>query len=400
MSDANRVTLRYWEESTWGEVTGTPTFKDLRILNESLKGTKQTEVSEEIRSDRQIPSIIRTGIGAEGPINIELSMVTYEDFFRALFMAAAWSAQATVISASAVSVTAASGTFTLDSGTWTTTPTAGQIVRISGFTGIYTGNNGYFKVAASPAPTTTTFVARNKDDMVDVSGAAAITIIQGAQIVNGVAETSFSIEREPEDLSSVFMLYTGMMPSAFSLSIPVDGKITGTWTFMGKQETGETATSGDGSPTAVNDNPVVSSANDIQFINIDHGSVCLMSGSIEITNNLREIRCAGELALNSIGVGRFGITGDLELLFTSLAQKTKYLAHTAAGFMVAIEDSETSGALSLGNGMVIEIPAFQMSDEETVAGGVDTELVESISFEAFMDATEEVTARATVFPAA
>ena len=396
MSDANRVTLRYWEESTWGEITGTPKFTDLRISGESLKGTKQTEVSEEIRSDRQIPSIIRTGIGAEGDVNIELSMVTYEDFFRALFMAAAWSSAVTVMSSGTVGVVAATGVFTHGTG-WDNTPTAGQWVRIAGMA--TAGNNGYFKVAATPAPTGTTFAVSNKDDLVDEAGASA-NIVQGAQIVNGVAETSFAFERQPEDLSNVFMQYTGMMPASFSLDIPVDGRITGAFSWLGKQELSSTATAGDGSPNAVNDNPVVSSANDVQFINIDHGSVCLMSGSVEISNNLRDIRCAGELSLNSIGVGRFMVTGELELLFLNLTQKNKYLAHTASGFAIAIEDGETTGALSVGNAMVLEIPSYQMSDDETVAGGVDTEVVESISFESFMNPTENITARMVVWPAA
>jgi len=399
MGDANRVTLRYWEESTWGEITGTPTFTDIRMVSEGLKGTKQTEMSEEIRSDRQIPGIIRTGEASEGPVNFELSMVTYEDWFRGLFMAAAFSAGVAVLTAEAVNVTGATNLFTKAATTWDTTPTAGMWVRVSGFTGGDAVNNGYFKVSVSPAPTTTAFTVDNGDDLIDATGSAE-TITQGAQIVNGVALTSFAIERENEDLSGVFMQYLGMTPSSFTLDIPVDGRITGNFTFMGKQEQTSAVTAGDGSPTATNDNPVVSSANDIQFINIDHGSVCLMSGSVEITNNIREIRCAGELSLNSVGAGRFGITGDLELLFTSLTQKDKYLAHTASGFAIAIEDAETGGALALGNGMVLEIPSYQMSDDETVAGGVDTEVVESISFEALMDPTELITARLVVFPAA
>jgi len=397
MSDANRTVLRYVEETTWGEVpAGPPKFTNLRETGESLKGSKQTEVSEEIRSDRQIPNVIRTGIGAEGDLNFEYSYASYHDFLRALLMAAAWASAVTVASAAQVDVTAASGTFT-HSVAWDTPPTVGSWVRVSGYTGAYVGNNGYFKVATSAAGV---FTVSNKDNMVDAAGQTGITIIQGASIVNGVAPTSFAIEREHEDLTNVLELYRGMMVESLSLDIPVDGRITGSFGFMGKDEQAKTATSGDGSPNAANENDIVSSANDIQFINIDHGSVCLMSGSIEVTNNLRAIRCAGELANHAIGVGRFGVTGDLELLFEDNTQKAKYLAHTAAGIAVAIEDGMTSGALGLGNGTVLEIPSFQMSDDETAAGGVDTELAESISFEAFMNPTEDITMRIIIWPAA
>ena len=312
-------------------------------------------------------------------------------------MAAAWGSTATVVSAAGVNVVAATGTFTIAAGTWTTTPTAGMWVRMSQFAA---GNNGYFKVAATPAPTTTTFVVENKDDLADETGSGDETIIQGAQIVNGVAMRSFAIEREHEDLSSVFELYRGMTVETFSLEIPVDGRITGTFGFMGKDELANSATAGDGSPNAANENDIVSSANDLQWINIAHGSVCLLSGSFEVTNALREIRCAGELSPHALGAGRFSVTGDLELLFEDHTQKDRYLAHTPAGFAVAIEDGMTTGALGLGNAIVFEVPSFHFTDDETAASGVDTELSESTSFEAFMNPDEDITMRITVWPAA
>lgn len=396
MSDANRVALRYVEETTWGEVpSGPPKFTNIRFVSEGLKGAKNTVVSEEIRDDRQIPDIIRTGIMAEGDLNVEMSMESYRDFYLAVLMAAAYSAAVAVASAAQVDATAATGTFT-HSVAWDTAPTVGQWVRVSGYTGVYAVNNGYYKVATSAA---STFTVSNKDNMIDAAGQTGISIKQGQQAVNGVAEKSFSIEKEFTDIASTFLLYRGMMIQTLGIDIPVDGRITETFGFLGKDEQTKTATQGDGSPNAVNTNSVVSSANDVQFINIDHGSVCLVSGSLEITNNLREIRCAGELGLNSVGVGRFGVTGDLELLFTSLAQKTKYLAHTASGFAVSIEDGDTGGALGLGNALLIEIPSYHSADDETLAGGVDTEVVEAISFEAFMNPTEQITARFVVFDA-
>jgi len=388
MSDANRTILRYVEEVAWGEVpAGPPTFTNLRETGEGLKGTKQTEVSEEIRSDRQIPGIIRTGIGAEGDLNFELSYASYDPFFLAVLMASAFSASVSVASGVAVTVAAAAGTFTLGAGTWDNTPSVGEWVRFRGFP-TNAGNNGVFKVSAASA---TVITVSNKDGLVDEAG-VTINAETAKQAVNGVAEKSFSIEREHTDLTNIFELYRGLMPASMSLEIPVDGRITGSFSFMGKDEQATTATAGDGSPNAANDNEILSSANNIRWINISHGSVCLFSGTIEVTNNLREIRCAGELSPHDLGIGRFAVTGDLELLFQDHTQKSRYLAHTEAGFAVAIQ--ATDGAV-----IVFEVPSFQMSDDETVAGGVDTELVESISFEAFMNATEDITMRIALFDA-
>lgn len=74
MSDTNRVSVRIIEEVTFGVTPVTPAFQDLRITGApSLAKTPQTEVSNEIRSDRNIADLALVGIEAGGQVDHELS---------------------------------------------------------------------------------------------------------------------------------------------------------------------------------------------------------------------------------------------------------------------------------------------------------------------------------------
>ncbi len=382
MADANEAAIRYWKETTWGEVTGTPKFTDLRFTSDSLKGEKNTEVSEEIDDSRQIPDVIRTGLSASGDINFELSMVTFEDWILALLMAAAWSAEVAVITATSVAIVAATGTFTA---TWSTPPTVGQWVKVVGSA---LTNDGHYKIATSAAGE---FTVSNKDDLVDET--IALTITEGRQAVNGVTEHSFSIEREWTQLSNVFQIYNGMEIAGLSLDIPANGsKITGTWNFLGKQETAAAATAGDGSPTAQNTNRVLSAANDVAGVLEAYGNLEIMNGSVGVTNNLREDRKVGQLSLRNIGKGRIAVTGGAGIYFEDNIIKNKYLLHTESGIALVFQDST-------GKSMIMEIPSFKYSDDDTNAGAVDAVSVENVEFEAHKNATELVTIRVAVWAA-
>ena len=385
MSDANLTIIRYVAEVTWGEVpAGPPKFTDLRETSETFKGDKTTETSDEIDEDRNITEIIETGIGASGDLNFALSYASYEDFMLALLMAAAWSTPVAVLASGAVTVVALAGTFTIGTA-WDADPAAAEWIRWEGFT--EGGNNGYFKIDTA---TSSVITVLNKDDLVDEVAGSGISAVTGKQAVNGVERYSFAFEREHTDLVNVFDLLRGMMVDGMSWDIPARGKLTGSFSFLGRDEQPTAATAGDGAPNAKNTNPIISSGNDIQAINIDHSAVCVMTGTLDFVNSLREVLCAGTIAPNSLGLGRFITTGDLELLFTDNAQKTKFANHTDSGLALVIEDS-------LGNGIVLEVPSYQMTDDETNAEGVDTELSERISIEAHKDSTEGFTTKISLF---
>lgn len=69
---------------------GQPAFKNLRVTGESMAPTRQNTATNEIRSDRNIPSLIYTSGGAEGSLEFELGHASFDDILAAVLMGA-WS---------------------------------------------------------------------------------------------------------------------------------------------------------------------------------------------------------------------------------------------------------------------------------------------------------------------
>ncbi len=388
MSDTNRVSLLYVKETSYGVPPATPAMNFLRFTGEGLKTNKETVSSDEIRADRRTADVIETGQSVEGDINGEVSMGTYEDLYLASIQAAALSAEAIVLASGSASVVAATGVFTHASA-WDVTPTAGQWVRWQGWDNA--GNNNFFKVKASPAPTGTDFSVENIGTLVDEGPTASLDCLQGAQALDGVQEDSFTFERRHGDLPSLFEQYYGIEFNGFTMEIPADGKITVTFNTMGQKEDPTGATIAD-STVAANEYRVVSTANNLKIALLGFSSVCLMTASIEVVNNLRQVRCGGEKYPNQFGVGSLNITGSVELLFADHVQKNRFLDHDEVNFAIGIEDSG-------GRGMILELPSSVFTDESSNAEGKDSELNEPITLEAKINATEDIMLRYVTFTA-
>jgi hypothetical protein len=86
MAESSRVQVRYVEETTFG-TTPASALTNLRATGFRLKRNTQGAVSEEIRSDRQIPDWIRTGIDVGGEIPFELVYGNLDTFLEGVFAA-------------------------------------------------------------------------------------------------------------------------------------------------------------------------------------------------------------------------------------------------------------------------------------------------------------------------
>jgi hypothetical protein len=88
-ASANRADLRYFPEVTWGVTPGTPAMKLLRMTGESMTAQIQTEVSAEIRDDRNVSDLIQVGSNAGGNVEFELSYASFDDWLEAV-MCSTW----------------------------------------------------------------------------------------------------------------------------------------------------------------------------------------------------------------------------------------------------------------------------------------------------------------------
>ena len=381
MSDTSRVQLAYVAESSFGVQKTGSNLQILRITGESLKQDVASSQSNEIRSDRQIASIRRSRITASGGVNFELSYGTYDALLAAALLDSAWGSPVAVCSSATVSAAASGNKFT---GTFTA-PTAGEWIKVSGFTNA--ANNGYFKVVTA----STSEITVSGGTLVDEASATGISITQGGSIVNGTSLSTFNLERTYDDLSSELSLFLGMAINGLSLNVPVEGEITGGLEFLGHSESSETASGGTGYDAATTTEHMT--ALDVQNLLENQAAMSIRSFTLDLNNNLRQRAIVGSSGVLSIGSGRCIVSGTLEAYYASKTIYDKYLNGTATALALLLQDPA-------GNGYIIDLPAVKYTAGQRVAGGPDVDVMVPLSWAAHAHATENVTIRIVRFPVA
>lgn len=160
-ADSNRVSLRGIPEDTanWGVTPVAGNTRELRITSSSLALNKDTVMSDELRADRMVPSIVEVSATTEGDINFELSAGSHDEYLQA-FVLGAWSRPMTfdffrgnIVSWDSIS------TIKIAGGDYTGYYTVGRYIKTEGFAN--PNNNGYFSVSgvAFAAGVTTVTVA-------------------------------------------------------------------------------------------------------------------------------------------------------------------------------------------------------------------------------------------------
>ncbi len=385
VSDTNRVQLACVEETSFGvKVTGS-NLQILRHTGETLKQETGIQVSQEIRSDRQIADVARTSIHASGQINYEMSYGAYDDLLAAALMSAGWSSPETVGPITTIAAVATGNTFT-DSGNGLADLDVGQWIKVSGFSNA--ANNGFFKLVSVAAGE----IQVSGGTLVDESASPSVTITQGGQIVNGTTKTSFNIERTFSDLTGELSLFTGMMVDTLSLNAALNAMITGSVGFIGSREESLAASGGTGYDAAAT-GEVMNGVDDITGL-LEGGAVLnAQSVSFTLANNLRAREKLGHLGAFDMGTGTVNVTGTLEAYFESATLFDKYLNYTATSLSLVLLD----GA---GNAYVIDLPNARFTDGSRQAGAQNQDVLANLSFQAFRHATEAVTIRIARFPAA
>lgn len=384
MSDASRVKLASIVESTFAtQVTGS-NLQILRIISEALKQDTTMVNSAEIRDDRQVSDVVRTVVAGSGPINFELSYGSWDEQIMAALLASAWSSAATIGPVTDVSF-AASGNTISQVAAGLGGLNANQWIKISGATN--SANNGYFKLLTVAAGSITV----SGGTLTDEAAGASVTIVEGAQIVNGTTLSTFNIERTYSDLSNKLVLYKGFTPDQFNLTIPVDGLITGVLTYMGANEESLSSSGGTGYTAATTTEPM-SAVDDVVKVLENQSTFASTAFNFTIANNLRSRLQIGNLGTVSIGTGQIDITGVLQGYFTTETQADKYLNNTATSVAVALQDSA-------GNGYVMDFPQVRFTDAMRVAGGVSEDVIMDLSWSAYRDSSEDTTVRIARFAA-
>lgn len=383
LATANRAQLRYIKESAFGTIPGAGNPNKLRMTGESLAFAIKKETSKEIRSDRQVTDLVPVGASANGGINFELSYGEYDKLFEAFFMGT-WSTFGTGGVGDAIPTSATFAASTLTAGLATsgnsifTNLRKGQWIKITGST--ISAQNIYAQVSTTVSPTSTVLTFEGSP-FTGITGNGGTNVkIQSLQLINGTAESSWTIERELADVAQ-FFAHRGMTPDKLSLKFASGAITTGTFEWQGKDVVRAGTTQLPGSPVASYAYDVmnaVSGVGDIYEGGTLLAGTFIKSVDLSLSNKLRARDAIGTLGAVSIGTGTLEVTGNMEVYLQDGTLYDKFVNNTASSLVLRTSSSD-------GNGYFLSLPRIRYQDAKVQAGGLDTDVMLSMPFTAILD---------------
>lgn len=224
MSDANLASLAFAEEISLG-VLPNQQLQSLRFTKESLGFGKETVVSQEIRSDRQVPDSVMVFGQSAGGFEFELSFGFVLPFIAAALQNEWETGEIEVVC-------------TMNSGTQIITGSAGDfddikvgsIVVISG--ALTAGNNGPKRVAAKATDGSTITLRAGSIVTTDASDSVTFTF---QTITNGVDRKSFTFEKRilNSEGGDFYQRYTGQVCDSLEITLESKKIIMGSAAFVG-----------------------------------------------------------------------------------------------------------------------------------------------------------------------
>jgi hypothetical protein len=438
VASSNVTGLRFVRQTAgFGEVI-TPEATDgtqFRFTSESLATEQSTEVSDEISGDAQVLDSVRTDISTGGTVNLEWSLESFDAQLHALMMAAKVSAGYLEDAAGAEvddnqtnsiqfvpGAGVAAATIVIGGTPSGTAPAAGDWILVYGADD--DPNNGWFRVGAYAA-NTITLEGYGNDDVFDTTkdqpdlvadtsaalGSVRIYVAQAAtdRFVNGstLDNSYFLIERDFSSTVTVakarYTRWVNMVPNNFALSVPVSGKITGSFGYVGTVEArdGTRYFVWPGTPTA-HDNSVLNSITNVTqitaFLNINGATdnsvipVRLDASSFDMTmtNNVERNQKIGTLGAASMRIGAFEASGNIQAYYggSASAQDSRdriqaFLDQSRVGLAIGFVDTASD---STPHGLLFFFPAAKLSRGTSSNPGKNQVIFEELSFNAFKDA--------------
>lgn len=372
--DTSTSVVRYVEESTFG-TTPASALKEARITGESLTEGISTQVSAEIRSDRQITDTILTARQPSGGINFEFSYAMLDDLIEGAF-GSDW----TTVSFSGTDIAAvASGNkYTSTSTDFTAhNLVVDQWILVAGFA--TAANNGWAQVVSFDA---TNLVVAGLT-LVNESATPSISI-KGDWLRNGTDKKSYSVEKELG--TNLFMHFLGMRVGSAVLNIASNAILTGSVSFVGKESGTGTSTIGTGSPVAPPTWTPMSASSNVTDVYESGSPSSEYFTKIDITidNGLRSQPAIGTPYNIGVGYGRCNVTGSAEVYFTGFTTYNKFINQTAFALEIPFSDLD-------GNKYMISMPNCKFSSGEITIGAADADILVPLNFQALMDPTNEYT---------
>lgn len=364
--DTGDVLLSYGAETTWGTAPAVQ-FQQLRMLSESLAGTKSRTRPSEITGLGQASSALTTKMEAGGDISYALSYGTY-DAFLAASVRGTWE---TAVNMSATTIAATASGFT-DSGNGFVSAgiQAGQFIKVAGFTNPATGVNTYYQVVTVVAGTITTLPVPST-----TKTAGDTVTIKGTMVRNAKVFQSFFLQKQLA--ADKFLNYAGSWPTGGSLDVGVGDFCKGTFNFLCKSQATATTDTSTGAQLTPTTGRVVDAISGITMLRRNGVAVSAVVQKIGIKWSAEGARTQmgiGSTAAQGIGTGQIVVTGSLETYFKDFSMYDEFISET--GGPISFLASDNTGA-----GYMFTITNATIMNPKVVAGGPNQDVMASFELE-------------------
>jgi hypothetical protein len=364
MAEGARRRISHVTESAWGTASGTAFQIDNVPLGPGLKLSRSVLQSSVLRSDRGIG---RPRLGAKsGTFDLPFELAycqAFEDHLTSNMCSAMVAAGSAT---SGITTTVVAGTTNTMAGTGVggtggSAIAAGDWVKVSGFTGGYTANNGYFRCITRAADLLTFSEAKDSAGaslLVAASSQASIVFQKMAAWSSGTTIKSNDIEEAQLDLATpLYRHMPGAMANTMKLSIVPDKIITGSFGYVGKPVLGPATSTYTVSTVAAATTLAMMSNDVVGALRVDGTPVAILTGlELNKDNGMDPKLGCFQLDPYRIALGVSKLTGTLSLMWIDGTYWTKYAAETRIALGLKLMDP--AGLL----GYAVDMPAVFLSD--------------------------------------
>lgn len=373
----NYTGISYIEEVTEGETPATPAFQLLPTTGGSPVSNISTAVSEVIRADRQTDDLVVVDSEVGGELNYELSYEPYTPLMLALLQ----NDTSGTIAISGASVDGVDFTTVSDAGIEALVE-IGDVFRLSSaldsaIDGIYTCTDNSVAdeitiyPAMSDAMTAQTDIAVDSDSITKNGADAPKTYTFRKTAVN--------------DGTYSYWYYRGIKISTMNWNFATGSILNGNFSVMGLTEEATGTPIVGETEDAVADYAImnaVSSVGTIYLEGVSLGTCSFQSLDLTYDNQITAAKSIGVLGACETASYSVQITGNVEVYFQDLSLYNKFLNAQSFGVTIILTDGD-------GNSIGMSMPKCKFETLDTPISGKDQFLMQSGSFRALRDATDD-----------
>ena len=381
MAESNQGSVRFALESSWGETPAGVSATEARITSEALAHNKQTVISQEVRSDREIAAVLEVAQSASGPINFELAYGDHEVMITNALRTTLASARVATVSAvfTTTTLTVPTTINLLDS------YSVGQWIRVTDDGGATTASTAV-QISALTS-TIATVIGQTFATTITTSA----TII-GRTVVNGTTKSSLFLETSFQDITAV-KYFTGMRADTLSLNVQSAQIVTGKFSFTGKRGFTASTTQTSVVVSAGTTTPMTAAVNVGTLMEASTALAnAVQSITLNINNNMFLRPQVGQKATANPGDGSVQVDGTLSVFFEDISLYDKMIDHTTSNLSMRFTDVDN-------NMIVVTVHALKFSGGDPAVPGLNQDVFLPLNFLGFKQPGVGKTIRFDFLPA-